>query len=203
MNTVSSLFMATVQTLHHRGAIKCDNANKSLRLPLIHKIQWILWIVSLVVSVSISCVYWYVINEGQDAGWNNYLTHGGNAVVNAIDMFIVAIPARFGLFVWPLCVGVIYALGFSLPYALAGGLDRHGKHTIYKTVDWLKNPGGAFTFVIVTIIFLTIMHFVVSFFMILRQKFHKRMVDKKQVENVEKNQHQMEESQHDNPTFSA
>lgn len=195
--------MATVQTLHHRGAITCDNTNKSSRLALIHKIQWILWIVSLVVSVSITCVYWRVVYTGEDKGWNNNLTHGGNAVVNVIDMFIVAIPARFGLFVWPLGMGVIYALGFSLPYALAGGLDRHGMHSIYKAADWLGNPAGATIFVFATIIFLTVMHFVLTCFMILREKIHKRMADdKKKVEIVDKNQHQME-SQHDNPTFSA
>lgn len=202
MNTISSLVMATVQTLYHRGAITCDNANKSSRLALIHKIQWILWIVSLVVSVSISCVYWKFIYTGKDKGWNDYLTHGGNAVVNVIDMFIVAIPARFGLFVWPLCLGVIYALGFSLPYALAGGLDRHGKQSIYIVADWLGNPGGATLFVFGTIMFLTVMHFVLTYIMSLREKIHKIMTDKKKVEIVDKNQHQME-SQHDNPTFSV
>lgn len=204
LNTISSLFMAIVQTSFHRQLFRiadCDNDKVNLGISRILKTQWALWILSLVVSVSLSLVYWPLIYTGKDKGLNDALTHAGNAIVNVVDLFVVAFPARFGLFVWPLSLGTVYALGFSLPYALAGGKNRHGFHYIYNVTDWLEKPGGALIFTVSTLTFLTIMHCVLTCLMILREKIHKRMIDRKKNEIVQKNQHQMEN--HDNPTFTA
>lgn len=208
LNTISSVLMVTVLTLYHNKTIKFrdgdNNYQVNYRLSRVLKTLWSLWILSLVVSVSLSLVYWPLIYTGKDKGLNDALTHAGNAIVNTFDLFVVAIPPRFGLFLFPLSLGVIYALGFSLPYALAGGLNRHGFHYIYSVTDWLNNPRDAMIFTVSTLLFLTLVHLVLTCLMVLREKIHKRIVDgkKKQMEKPnEKNQHQMEN--HENPALSA
>lgn len=199
--------MVTVLTLYHKKKIQFrdnDNFEVNYRLSNVLKTSWGLWILSLVVSVSLSLVYWPFIYTGVDKGLNDALTHAGNAIVNTFDLFVVAIPPRFGLFLFPLSFGVIYSLGFSLPYALAGGLNRHGHQYIYTVTDWLDKPTDAMIFTVATLAFLTFIHFVLTCLMHLREKIHQGIVNSKKMkvgESEKRNQHEREN--HDNATFSA
>lgn len=161
MNAFSSVFGATLVTLFYRKTIAFE---VNQEIPKFMKIFWLFSTLSTVVSTSLACVYWPLIYNGRDKGLNDSLTHAGNSIVMLFDIFVNAIPARFGHFIYPFSFGAIYAFVFSLPYTLLGGTDRDLKNFIYSVLDWKDNTSGAFTFASATIIFLTIMHFVLTFF---------------------------------------
>lgn len=170
MNAFSSIFGAVLVTLYYQKKIKFESARK--QMPMVFKAYWLLATLSTVVSVSLSCVYWPLIYNGRDKGLNDSLTHAGNALVFVIDIFINAHPPRFGHFIYPLGFGVLYAFVFSLPYTLLGGTDRDLQNFIYSVLDWTKKPSAALSFALATIIFLTIMHFVLTFLAVTRIYLH-------------------------------
>lgn len=110
----------------------------------------------------------------RDDGLNDTLTHGGNAMVNLIDLFIHAHPAYYGHVIYVFLGGVFYLL-FSVIYTLAGGTDRDYKNFIYSVIDWRNNTQGAVIFALSTIVFLSIMHFILTMFVTLRIHFCKKL----------------------------
>lgn len=161
MNALSSLFGSVLVTLYYQKVITFED--ESMDMPKSLKVYWLLSNLSSVVSISLSCIYWPLIYNGRDKGLNDSLTHAGNAVFMLLDLFINAHPPRYGHFIYPLTFGAFYAFVFSLPYTLLGGTDRDLNNFIYSVLDWKSNTKGALTFAILTLVFLTIMHCVLSF----------------------------------------
>lgn len=192
-------------TLFYRKVIKIRDVNETAnkiennKTEKLLKIQWILWTLSLVISVSLSCVYWPLVYTGKDKFLNDALTHAGNAIVNFIDLFIVACPAKFGHFIYPLSFGLVYAFIFSLPYALLGGLNRHGHVYIYNVIDWIGNPKSATIFAFAVLTFLSIVHLVMTGFVKLREKICESRMKKASEMNNREDQDEI----FDNPSFAV
>jgi hypothetical protein len=74
-------------------------------------------------------------------------------------------------------VGVFYLL-FSVIYTLAGGTDRDYKNYIYSVIDWKNNTRGAVIFALSTILFLSIMHFILTALVALRIHVYKKYREK-------------------------
>lgn len=113
----------------------------------------------------------------RDDGLNDSLTHGGNAIVNLIDLFVHAHPAYHGHVIYVFLGGAFYLL-FSIIYTLAGGTDRDFKNYIYSVIDWKNNTRGALIFALSTIVFLSIMHFILTGLVALRIHVHKRFSER-------------------------
>jgi ABC-type multidrug transport system fused ATPase/permease subunit len=201
LNAVSSVYSAVMVTLFYRKVIKVEfnesvNKSSNNNTQKLLKLQWILWTLSLVISISLSCVYWPLVYTGKDKGLNDSLTHAGNAIVNFIDLFVIACPARFGHFIYSLIFGLIYSFLFSMPYALLGGLNRHGHQYIYSVIDWKGNFQNAFCFAIAVLIFLSCVHLLLTLLAKLREKIYNRIENNR---NLEKNSMQT----FDNPSFNV
>lgn len=160
LNTFSSLFGAVLVAIYYRRQITFDDDNRSMTTSF--KAYWLLSNLSTVVCISLSLVYWPLIYTGRDKGLTDDLTHAGNAIVLFIDIFFNAHPPRFGHFVYPLGMGIVYSYLFSLPYTLLGGTDRDFNNFIYSVLDWTNDFNGALTFSLATMFFLIFMHFVLT-----------------------------------------
>jgi hypothetical protein len=198
LNALTSLFGAVLVTLYYKRKMTFDDESREMTKTL--KAYWILSNLSTVVSISLSCVYWPLIHTGRDKGLNDALTHAGNAIVYLVDIFVRACPARYGHFIYPLGFGVFYAFVFSVPYTLLGGIDRDFKNYIYSVLDWKNNTSGALTFASATIVFLTVMHFVLTFLASTRIYIHQRLKSRKaeQSSTANGNNHHF-----DNPSFNS
>lgn len=173
INAVTSLFGAVLVAFYYKRRIRFDDETKVM--PMSFKVYWLLSLLSICVSISLSAVYWPLIYDGRDQGVNDALTHAGNAIFWFIDLFVIAHPPRFGHFVYPLGFGIFYAYVFSLPYTLLGGTDRDGNNYIYSVIDFTGKTGRALGFSLAIIVFLTIMHFVLTGFAMMRIKIHQRL----------------------------
>lgn len=144
LNAFSSLFGAIIKTIHYK-AKKTFNVNNELikdGMTKTLKVHWLLSNLSPAISIGVSLAYWPKYNE-RDAGLNDVLTHAGNSVILFVDTFIHARPPRYGHFIYPLSFGFVYLVLFSLPYQLAGGVNRDFKNYIYDRIDWTNNTRTA------------------------------------------------------------
>jgi hypothetical protein len=91
-----------------------------------------------------------------------------------VDIFVTAFPPRFGHVVYVILFGLFYC-GFSVIYTVSGGTDRDYKNYIYSVLDWNQNTKGALTFAAATLVFLALMHFVITTLILLRIKFFNYM----------------------------
>ncbi|KAL5288738.1 hypothetical protein ACFFRR_009142 [Megaselia abdita] len=113
------------------------------------KIYWALHITTLILAVIITIVYWIFLwpkdthakSSTRSLAFNAF-QHACNTGVMFFDQFVVAFPTRLLHVIYPLGLGVIYAV-FSAIYYGAGGTDPNGNHYIYDILDW-SNPGGTF-----------------------------------------------------------
>lgn len=197
LNATTSLFGAVLVTQYYKRRITFSGENKCT--PNVFKLYWLLSNLSTTVCIALSCVYWPLLYVGRDKGLNDSLTHAGNAIVLLVDIFIVAHPPRYGHFIHPLMFGILYGFAFSLPYTLLGGTDRDFKNFIYSVLDWRNNANAAFTFALSTILFLVVMHFIVSSLGHLRIFLHQRFMSRKST--VQSTQPD-DNHQTDNPSFS-
>lgn len=198
LNAFSSLFGAILVALYYKGKFKLDDNKMTNTL----KAYWLVATLSTVTSISLSCIYWPLIYTGRDKGLNDALTHAGNAIVFLFDIFVNAHPPRYGHFVYPLAFGIFYGFIFSLPYTMLGGTDRDFNNFIYSVLDWKNNTKSAFIFALATIVFLTFMHFVLTFLASTRVYLHQRLLSRKatiQSSDPATNGNQA----FDNPTFSS
>jgi len=123
----------------------------------------------------------------RDKGLSDALTHAVNSIVMLIDVFVVKHPARYSHFVYPLAFGAFFGIGFSLPYTLLGGRDRDGQNFIYNILDWTKHPGSTTLLVIGTLIAVSLMHCLMTYFHRLRKSIHSR-IHSRDVEESYENQ---------------
>lgn len=176
LNAVSTVLGAVLVTLYHRKNILTGDHKMMTKMI---KSYWLLTTLSTAVSVSLSCIYWPLIFDGRDKGFNDSLTHAGNAIMMIVDIYVRAHPPRYAHFVYPLSFGFFYGFLFSLPYTLLGGTDRDLKNFIYSVIDWTKHTKSALTFAFATIVFLVFMHFVLTFLATTRVYLHRRITSKK------------------------
>lgn len=162
LNALSSIFGATLATLHYNNKITfiLDTAPDNNRMTKMLKVHWLLSNLSTILSICVSLAYWPSYN-GRDAGLNDFLTHGGNSVILFLDTFIHARPARYGHFIYPFSFGIFYAVAFSLPYQLFGGLNRDYKNYIYPSLDWTNNTKTAVKSTAMLLASLVIVHLII------------------------------------------
>jgi hypothetical protein len=175
LNAFSSLFGAVLITLYYRRVIKFEGTQ---RMPTAFKIYWAFSIFSVVVSTTISSIYWPLIYNGRDKGLNDSLTHAGNAIIMIIDVFINAHPPRFFQFIYPLGFGVFYGYIFATIYTFSGGTDRDYNNYIYSVLDYKNNTSSAFIFAGATTVALIIVHLIITCFAWIRVMIHRKLVGK-------------------------
>ncbi|XP_075151371.1 protein rolling stone-like [Haematobia irritans] len=138
-----SLFSALLVTIYHIKPNFFGNSTKLL------KFYWASYWSVLVVATVITFMYWLFIFPTDNANASdlyNLWAHGFNSILMVLDHMLVAFPTRLLHFIYPLALGVIYAI-FSIIYYYAGGLDPNGNAYIYEILDWSK-PGWAALIVI-------------------------------------------------------
>lgn len=189
LNALAAIFGAVLVGFYYRK--KFEFEDETSEMPKSFKVYWLLSLLSACVSISLSCVYWPLIYVGRDKGLNDALTHAGNAIVFFVDIFVNGHPPRFGHFIYPMSFGIFYGFCFSLPYTLLGGTDRDYNNFIYSVSDWTHKPKDAFIFSLAVIVFLTVMHFILTAFMTLRIYICQRLRSAND-ENVQSSQQTLE-----------
>ncbi|XP_061388702.1 protein rolling stone-like, partial [Musca vetustissima] len=114
-----SWFSAILVTIYHFHPRYFDNRTKVL------KFYWCSHWCVLVVATVITFMYWLFIYPTDNANASdlyNLWAHGFNSILMVLDHMLVAFPTRLMHFVYPLILGLIYAI-FSLIYYFAGGVD--------------------------------------------------------------------------------
>lgn len=175
LNSMSSVLGAVLVTCYYRKLLKFEEVQKMTK---VLKIYWVSSLLSTVVSISLSCVYWPLIYTGRDKGLNDALTHAGNAIFMFVDVFVSAFPFRYGLFIHPLGFGVFYGYFFSVFYTVIGGKDRDNNDFIYSVLDWNNHTISAFSFSTATIIFLIFIHFIISSLLHLKIYLYRKLSEK-------------------------
>lgn len=174
LNALSSLFGAILITLHYNNKLFSpsdgDDTNYN-RMTNSLKVNWFLSNLSSAVSICVSLAYWPSYN-GRDAGLNDVLTHAGNSVVLFADTFIHCRPPRYGHFVYPLGFGILYLIGFSLPYQLFGGVNRDFENYIYPSVDWANNTIDAVRSASLMSVLFVIVHLLLTLLIVARSYLH-------------------------------
>ncbi|XP_058981115.1 protein rolling stone isoform X2 [Musca domestica] len=133
-----SWFGAILVTIYHFCPTYFDNKPKVL------KVYWCSHWCVLVVATVITFMYWLFIFPNDNANASdlyNLWAHGFNSILMVLDHMLVAFPTRLLHVVYPLILGLVYAI-FSLIYYLAGGVDVNGNPYIYEILDW-SQPGWA------------------------------------------------------------
>ncbi|XP_053957633.1 protein rolling stone [Anastrepha ludens] len=151
--------LVTTWHFHPEYADKLLNL-ESLTSPFV--IYWSMHIISLVLSIVITVIYWSVLYNAAESSLNatNVLTHAFNSIFMFIDLLIVAHPLRLLHMFLPVLFGLIFAI-FSVIYQKCGGLNRRGKPYIYHVIDW-RQPLSA-TFVVAGVLLLTCCIYIVLF----------------------------------------
>ncbi|CRL06419.1 CLUMA_CG019547, isoform A [Clunio marinus] len=133
---LTMLLHAYLVTLHQTDRLKVgDKMTRDLKL------YWFLSTTSNVYAFLVSLIYWNILykTELNVIDMNNIIVHATNSLVLIIDMAGVKHIGRLGLFVYPLCCGLIF-LFFTWLYPFLGGKNRRGHNYIYPILDWKKKP---------------------------------------------------------------
>ncbi|KAG5681366.1 hypothetical protein PVAND_010808 [Polypedilum vanderplanki] len=153
------------------------------------KLFWVISTISIVVAVSLSCVYWPIIYNGRDRGINDVLTHAVNAIILFIDLFIHAHPPRFSHTIYPVLFGLTY-ITYSIIYTLSGGTDRDNENYIYSVIDWSHKSFDAFLFSTAIIIFSSAIHFLLTILIKFRIFVYQKMKQYHMTRNVTCNENE-------------
>lgn len=156
-----------------------DRVKDSNEMPIPFKIYWGMHVITLILSMGITIIYWSVLyNDLVQVTAVNILTHAFNSVLMFVDLWIVAYPVRLLHMFLPVCFGLVYAI-FSVIYYAAGGVDPAGKHYIYPILDW-DYPGKAILTVIGVILLCCALYIFIFYVYKLRVFIHRRY-NRKQV----------------------
>ncbi|XP_072764626.1 protein rolling stone isoform X2 [Anoplolepis gracilipes] len=149
-----------------------------LKLESIERLYWFLYVVTTNLAIGVTICYWVTVYnpEIHQVDPLNIMMHVCNSVLMLIDFVVTSIPFRLRNFWWCLSIAVFYVI-FTVIYYVAGGLDRHGYHYIYKIIDW-KRPArtllvcaGGFTFV-------TVLHCVTCMLADARDRVYRKIAEK-------------------------
>ncbi|KPU73009.1 uncharacterized protein Dana_GF26577, isoform B [Drosophila ananassae] len=137
---ITSATSAILLTFYH-----CSSDFWLPPIPVI-KFYWACYWITTVVEFFIGIIYWAVVfpfrethTHNKDALGGVYLvwTHGLPTIVFTIDHFLVAQPARFLHFIYPIGFCVLYTV-FTIVYFFLGGLDANGRSYIYQVLNYEK-----------------------------------------------------------------
>ncbi|XP_012160364.1 protein rolling stone isoform X1 [Ceratitis capitata] len=134
----TGIFGAVLVTIYHFSEGSVDVPLWAL------KFYWASYWTTLSLATLITFIYWIFISPiDPQSPWAlyNLWAHGFNSILMILDHMLVAFPVRILHYVFPLIVGVVYAV-FTLIYYYAGGVDIYGNPYIYEILDWSK-PGAA------------------------------------------------------------
>ncbi|XP_061390127.1 protein rolling stone-like [Musca vetustissima] len=169
-----SWFSAILVTIYHFHPRYFDNRTKVL------KFYWCSHWCVLVVATVITFMYWLFIYPTDNANASdlyNLWAHGFNSILMVLDHMLVAFPTRLMHFVYPLILGLIYAI-FSLIYYFAGGVDPSGNPYIYEILDW-SSPGWATAITFGCILLVIIFSFLLFCLYKLRRWIYNKCINSK------------------------
>lgn len=102
------------------------------------------------------------------------LKHTLNSVYVFVDIFVNAVPVRLLHVVYPLTLGLVYAV-FNAVYFINDGVGPNGRHYAYYVMDWRNPLGSAATCFLGMILCVLVQGFMYGFYRI-RILFHGRLV---------------------------
>ena len=108
---------------------------------------------------------------------NDALTHAVNAILLFIDLFINSHPPRYCHIIQNLLFGLCYAI-FSIIYTFCGGINRSKEPFIYSVLNWKYETPSAILFAFLTLIFLILIHCVLTSCIHLRIWIHKKICER-------------------------
>jgi len=155
------------------GFNPCD-----LKLESTEQLYWFLYIVTTNMTIGVTVCYWFTVYNPEIHQMDplNIMMHICNSLLMLIDLFVASIPFRLQNFWWCLSIALLYII-FTAIYYVAGGLDKHGYHYIYKVIDW-KKPMRTSLVCIGGFTLLTVLHCVTCVLGNIRDWIYRKTVEK-------------------------
>ncbi|CAH2231659.1 protein rolling stone-like [Pararge aegeria] len=148
---------AICYTAYTQGSI--DDA---FELPWYVKVYWVSYNIAIPLAFFITIFYWvFLANATQDFAVNFVLDifiHAVNSVLVLILLLTARHPTNALHFYFLIVLSVIYII-FTVIYYVGGGTDPFGNVFIYPVLDW-SNPGPSVVMMIISIVMVTIIHFI-------------------------------------------
>ncbi|XP_046603859.1 protein rolling stone-like [Neodiprion virginianus] len=154
---VSQAFLGAILVSRRRNQERRSSFDvDALTLGKIERMYWVLYTVTSSLAICVTITYWGAIYDPRIHAKDplNFMLHLFNTILMLVDLLVVGVPLRFEHVWWALACVVLYVI-FTIFYYLAGGLDKHGYHYIYKILDW-EQPGrttlvclGGFAFLVI------------------------------------------------------
>lgn len=149
-----------------------------LKLESTERLYWFLYVVTTNLAIGVTLCYWVAVYNPEIHQLDplNIMMHVCNSLLMLVDFVVTSIPFRLRNFWWCLSIAVFYVI-FTAIYYVAGGLDKHGYHYIYKILDWKRPPrtllvcAGGFTFV-------TVLHCVTCMLVDVRDLVYRKIAEK-------------------------
>ncbi|KAI0214085.1 Protein rolling stone [Lamellibrachia satsuma] len=139
--------------LMHRDTIDLDNRP----LPLLLRLDWVLYNITMSMSLIVSIVYWTILYDGWHLDPIEVATHGANSACVLIDLTITSIPVELTHMYQPIAYGLIYVFATFL-YWLGGGVGPQGFPYIYPILNYSDNPIGSLLVVVLTTVATGLVH---------------------------------------------
>ncbi|GAA49786.1 Protein rolling stone [Clonorchis sinensis] len=123
---------------------------------------WLIYIIALDTIIVVSIVYWVALansNLGVFSSIWGKLKHSLAACLAVLDLFISSIPVRLAHAVYPILIGLIYAV-FSYLFWLGGGEGPLGVGQVYPGLNWI-HPKTAILSCLCALLFSFLIHILI------------------------------------------
>ncbi|XP_034834767.1 protein rolling stone-like [Maniola hyperantus] len=131
-------------------------------LPWYIKVYWASYNIAIPLAIFITIFYWiFLANASEDFAVNFVLDmfiHAVNSILMLILLFSARQPSNALHFYFLIVLSIIYII-FTVIYYAAGGTDPFGNPFIYPVLNW-SDPGAAVLMIIISIVLVTIIHFI-------------------------------------------
>lgn len=149
--SVNCVVMAITTTYYYVRAKCAVYDDKELRAQPIGAglgMQWVVYTIACNTSIVVSISYWAFVVIIDESGFlttsMSQLKHTLNTVFVIVDLFANAIPIRILHLIYPLSLGIVYAI-FNAVYFINDGVGPNGRPYAYDVLDWRNPLGSAIT----------------------------------------------------------
>ena len=120
------------------------------------KVYWVLYSVTIQGTIFAIIGYWGLAFDPvtDPITYANLLKHLIAGILAIVDLFVTAIPIRILHVIYAITFTAIWII-FSGIYYVAGGTDIYGNRSIYKALNYEKNPAAA-TGLVISVVFVGI-----------------------------------------------
>lgn len=112
------------------------------KLPLCHKVLWVIHTIASVNSLVTSMFYWSMVHSGQNLNGRTITLHILNSGFMLVEIAVSHIPVQLLHVLYSHIFLAVYVL-FTVIYWAAGGVDAHGQKYIYDALNYQNKPGVA------------------------------------------------------------